>query len=200
MEHQFLPLFDDDEIGQKYNVKMTFIVDVASTRAKAARERPEFTNSSDVWDEMVLMKSMGFDVQLHLHPQWASALYQGDFVVDANWNIGRYDKNTQHIVSESVAYLQSVLRPRFPDYEVKAFKPDHGECSLLNLLEFSRRLAFDINGSQRWNAGATMGCRLPVTGGKNIRQPDETDITKISRESSSLCVFPCRFTNQTWAC
>lgn len=68
-ELQYLPALALMNIAEKYNAKITFMVDVAHQLAlKRNGAVPDIRIQTRLWDETVLlMKERGFDVQLHLH-------------------------------------------------------------------------------------------------------------------------------------
>ena len=70
------------------------------------------------------MKDYGFDVQLHLHPQWFQAKKRGDhFLLSNVWNIGRYKPEEQAIIiGDGINYLEKLIRQVDPAYKVIAFK------------------------------------------------------------------------------
>ena len=70
------------------------------------------------------MKEYGFDVQLHLHPQWLNASLNGDlYFLSNNWNIGKYDSISQQtLVRNAIHYLHTLIRKYDPEYQVIAYK------------------------------------------------------------------------------
>ena len=197
MEHQFLPSLMMMELAQRYNVKMTFMVDVAhQLTLRRHLDDTKLRIQSELWDDMVLlMKSMEFDVQLHLHPQWVGSKYKdGNFFLDSNWNVGRCDYQTQRtLITQAVAYLQDLIRPTFPDYSVHSFKAGSwGMQPSAGLLELFSEVGISIL------MGPRDGMVLPHWGvnyesleEKDLPyQPDSEDITKISKTKSPFCVLP----------
>ncbi len=123
---QYLPSLALMNIAEKFGVKLTFMVDVAhQLTLKKYCKHPEVKIQSKLWDETVLlMIERGFDVQLHLHPQWVNSVYKdGYFHLTDVWNIGRLLPEEQTaLITDSVVYLESLLRPVRPEYDVCAFK------------------------------------------------------------------------------
>src|SRR3990172_3799541 len=81
------------------------------------------------------MIERGHDVQLHIHPHWHSARYDaGYFRLGRNWNIATYDEaDRKAMLSTSIAYLEELIGPIRPGYQVTSFKagawalqPSHG--------------------------------------------------------------------------
>lgn len=78
---QYLPGLALMNIAKKHDVKLTFMVEVAQqlTMTKYKHQRG-VKIQKELWDQTVkLMKEHGFDVQLHLHPQWLNAEYKDGF-------------------------------------------------------------------------------------------------------------------------
>lgn len=123
---QYLPALSLINIANKYNVKITFMVDVAHQLVlRANMQHPEIRVQAKLWDETVLLlKEYGHDIQLHLHPQWLNAKYEnGHFYLSDNWNLGRCTPIDQHrLITESVEYLNNLLVNKFPEYKVCAYK------------------------------------------------------------------------------
>lgn len=126
-ELQYLPTLFMMDLCEKLNIKMTFMVDVAQQlRFIDFQDNPEVKVQKELWDSTVkLMKQRGFDVQLHLHPQWLDAKYEnGFFYVSESWNIGTYDdKQREKLVNHSVKYLNDLLQPIDSEHKITSFKP-----------------------------------------------------------------------------
>jgi hypothetical protein len=123
---QYLPALTLMNIADRYGAKITFMVDLAhQLTLREHLKFPEIRIQSKLWDETVLlMKERGYDVQLHLHPQWINASYrEGYFRLSDNWNIGRYNPIEQRaLIKDSVQYLKLLFQKDFPEYNVCAFK------------------------------------------------------------------------------
>ena len=125
--HQYLPANFLMNLCDEIGIKMSFMVDVAHVlelKKNAAR-------SSDIrfqilmWEETVKqMADRGFDVQLHLHPQWLDATYEEPFFyLGDNWNLGRSKQDEQEIlIKNSVEYLTNLITPIKKDYKLSSFK------------------------------------------------------------------------------
>lgn len=124
---QYLPAAALMNTAAELGITCTFMVDVMQQlvfRAHAARH-PELRPQVQLWDEAVrLMKERGFDVQLHVHPQWQTArLVDGLFRVDGNWNLATWpDAERRSMLERSIAYLHELLREIDPSYRVRAYK------------------------------------------------------------------------------
>ncbi len=124
---QYLPSLYFMKLARRLGIDLTFMVEVAQQLEfnKILDTDYNLRVQKNLWDDNIrLMIEYGFDVQLHLHPQWFRAENKdGYFLLRDNWNIGRYDHATQHsLISDSVSYLENLIRPIKPDYKVVAYK------------------------------------------------------------------------------
>lgn len=194
---QYLSALTLMNIADKYNARITFMVDVAHQLAlKANSEFPEIRVQSTLWDETVLLlKERGHDVQLHLHPQWINATYKsGYFYLDDNWNLGRYDPAIQHkLIVDSVEYLTSLLCKEFPEYKVCAFKAGSwGIQPSANLqAEFEKIGIHIIMGVRDGLKVLSQGIDYTDIEEKHLPYyPDAEDITRISENVRNVVVIP----------
>jgi len=196
-EYQYLPALSLMNIAEKHNVKLTFMVDVAQQLTfNKYQNNPNIRIQKCLWDKTVLlMKERGFDVQLHLHPQWLNASYKdGFFYLSDNWNIGTYESSIQkNLLTESINYLQSLLKSVCPEYKVIAFKA--GSLGLQpseSLLKEFNRLGIKIV------IGVREGLKIPGLSidYTNLEEkilpyhPEISDITKVSSKRNNLVVIP----------
>jgi hypothetical protein len=122
-ELQYLTSLKLMDLYDRLGVKGTFHLEVLQQIAflKYSKQYRKIKKEAEYWREAVeTMHRRGFDVQLHIHPQWHNAVYDGNFwKLDKRWNITDY--STEEIdlfVDTSVNYLKEVL----PDHEVVAFR------------------------------------------------------------------------------
>lgn len=127
-EVQHKPLEDLQAILEDYNAKLTVMAEVGQQWAHQAVAE-NYTWASEVsqaW-ESILKDTVqrGHDVQLHFHPQWLGARYDGK-----NWRL-RIDRLTTSSLSkaefdralqEGKRYLESLLKTVDPEYECFAFR------------------------------------------------------------------------------
>ncbi|MDH7599233.1 MAG: hypothetical protein QHH07_06305 [Sedimentisphaerales bacterium] len=124
---QYLPALALMDIAEDLGLKLTFMAEVAH---RLALERfkechPDLSVQARLWDDTVrMMAERGFDVQLHLHPQWLDARYvDGRFRVGRRQNIGCYRPDQQEqLIAESVRYLIGLVKSVDQGYQVIAFK------------------------------------------------------------------------------
>jgi len=123
---QYLPAVALMNMAHERDIRITFMVEVAQQLAFVRHENQQGIRiQRQLWDETVLlMKERRFDVQLHLHPQWINASYRnGHFAVSNVWNLGLYkDVDQQALIRDAIDYLHALIKPRFPEYRVCAFK------------------------------------------------------------------------------
>ena len=195
---QYLPSLFFMKLARKLGISVTFMVDVAQQLVylKHGEADPDLRIQKNLWSDTVrLMKSYGFDVQLHLHPQWIAAQRNGDyFKLGENWNIGRYPAEAQaNLLERSVRYLETLLRPIDPQYEVIAFKGGSwGLQPSEDLLTTLRRLGV------RLVMGVRAGMYLPGNGVDYRQldestmpyQPDLKDICQRSSTETGIYVIP----------
>ncbi len=104
------------DLYDRLGVRSTFHVEVMQqlTFESYAGRYPEIARQRDLWIEGVRsMCRRGFDVQLHIHPQWSREEYNG-----RSWKLGRLwhivDYSPQEIremVGRAVAYLSRLVAP-----------------------------------------------------------------------------------------
>jgi hypothetical protein len=194
---QYLPAMFLMKVADRYNVKISFMVDVAHQLALKANSRiPDIRVQSALWDETVLyMKERGHDVQLHLHPQWNNATYKnGYFYVGTNWNLGRCNPETQSsLIVKSVDYLTSLLCKKFPEYKVCAFKAGSwGLQPSSNLITEFEKIGIKIL------IGVRDGLKVLSQGidYTNLEEkhlpfyPQSEDLTRLSEDCSGVVVIP----------
>lgn len=196
--HQYIPSLIFMKMAKKLGINLTFMVDVAQQLEfnKHIDEDPNFRLQKNLWDDSVLlMKEYGFDVQLHLHPQWLNASLNGDlYYLNRNWNIGKYNSVSQKaLIHNAINYLHNLIRKIDPDYEVHAFKGGswglQPSDTLFNILEEE---------GIRIVIGVRKGMYIPENGVdyRNLEEellpyyPCYTDIQKKSNKKEKIFVIP----------
>jgi hypothetical protein len=195
---QYLPSMFFMKLAKRLGIKMTFMVDVVQQLVynNHVNSDHNIKLQKNLWDDTVqLMKSYGFDVQLHLHPQWMNATLKGDyFYLDNNWNFGRYNAADQEtLIRDSINYLENLIKPVDPGYKVIAYKGGswglQPSGSLLrNMEKYGIRVVM----------GVRKGMALPGNGVDYTTleepimpyYPDYDDLCKISTEKKGIIVIP----------
>jgi len=119
--NELLELFDDND------VKMSIMAEVGQQISfkSIAKSNNEVMNICTAWEDLVkrAVKS-NHDVQLHFHPQWIGAKYDGKWHLrNENWAIGKLSENEiKHIISIGKNYLEQLLVPVKSDYKCNCFR------------------------------------------------------------------------------
>ena len=195
---QYLPALSLMNIANRYDIKITFMVDVAHKLVleRLSVDHPELDIQNSIVDKTILlMKNMGHDVQLHLHPQWLNSTYKnGHFYLSHKWNIGLYNQDEQHnLIQDAVKYLTQLLCPQYPEYKVCAFKAGSWgmQPSATLLLELKKVGINIVMGIRKGLQIANQGIdytdleeeRLPY-------YPESNDITRIADNTKNPIVIP----------
>lgn len=195
---QYLPSLFFMKLARRLGIRMTFMVDVMQQLIYKNHIDEDYNLKlqKNLWDDTVLlMKSYGFDVQLHLHPQWMNATLKNDFFfLSNNWNFGRYNMEEQeNIIRESINYLKNLITPIDPAYKVIAYKG--GSWGLQpsgNLLRNMEKYGIKIV------AGIRKGMHLAGNGVdyRDLEEavmpyyPDYDDLCKISSIKKEIVMIP----------
>jgi hypothetical protein len=104
------------DLYDKLGVRSSFNVEVLQQLAfeKYARTGEEIARGRDAWISTVQnMLRRGFDVQLHLHPQWLDAEpVDGWWKLGRRWHIADYGGNEiARMLDDALAYLKPLVAP-----------------------------------------------------------------------------------------
>ena len=77
--------------------------------------------------QVVDMIKRGHDVQLHIHPQWVDAKWEGDhWTVDyGNWRLSTFTSpsmDIKRLIAKGKNILEELIKPSFPEYECCAIR------------------------------------------------------------------------------
>jgi len=105
------------DLYDKVGIKSTFNIEVLQQLAfeKYAVANESIRAGRDAWRQMVCtMVARGFDVQLHLHPQWMNAeLINGWWKLGRRWNIADYTQpEIANMMDAALSYLAPLIAPR----------------------------------------------------------------------------------------
>jgi len=204
---QYLPALFLMDKAAELGLGVSFMVDAMQQLAflEHADRDPQLRLQARLWRDTVgLMRDRGFDVQLHMHPQWASAsLRDGYFHVDDEWNLGRWpDKERGEMVRRSAALLCETVRQADSDYQLRAFKagswglqPSGG--ALRDLRAVGIRLVM----------APRRGMYLPTAGVDFRRLEEDTrpyraqldDIQRVAEQDQGILVVPLAWYRPTLA-
>jgi len=185
-------------IAEELGIKLTFTVEVVQQLNfnKYKHLNPNIRVQKKLWDEVVcMMAERRFDVQLHLHPQWLNAEYKdGNFHLSDNWNIGLYKPSEQkQLITESIDYLNFLLKPILPDYKIIAFKAggwglQPSESLLQELAQAGIRIVMGVRDGLKIPSGSVDYTKLEE---KYLPyHPSTTKITELASERNELVIIP----------
>lgn len=100
------------QLFKKLGIKSTFNVEVMQQLAfdNYADKYENIREQRDSWIKAVkIMQDNDFDIQLHIHPQWYNATFDGNsWRLNDRWNIVDYTSDLiERFVDESIDYLNS---------------------------------------------------------------------------------------------
>jgi hypothetical protein len=126
-ELQFRPMRELVKIYNAHGVRGSFNAEVMQQLAfrKFESQYPELKTLADEWDTIVRETySQGHDVQLHIHPQWQDAQYEGgQWRLTSDWSILNYSpEEAFQMISAGKEYLENLLRAVDPDYRCVSFR------------------------------------------------------------------------------
>jgi hypothetical protein len=105
------------DLYDRLGIKSTFNIEVMQQLAfeKHADSNTGIRAGRDAWRHTVrTMVARGFDVQLHIHPQWVDAeLIDGWWKLGRRWNIADYTSGEiGRMMNAAISYLQDFVAPR----------------------------------------------------------------------------------------
>ena len=126
-EIQLRPLRRLVELYERYGARGTVNAEVMQqlTFRRLQDRHPELGRLADEWDEHLReAHRRGHDVQLHLHPQWAGAAYDGGrWHLPGAWSILEHPpEEAYRMLAEGKEYLETLLRPVNPSYRCVSFR------------------------------------------------------------------------------
>jgi hypothetical protein len=104
------------DLYDRLGIKSTFNVEVMQQLAfeRYAGANETIRSGRDAWLEAVrLMVARGFDVQLHIHPQWMNAEFvDGWWKLSRRWNIADYSADEiREMFDAAIPYLEALIAP-----------------------------------------------------------------------------------------
>jgi hypothetical protein len=127
---QFQPMRELVRIFNRHGVRASFYVEVMQQLSfRQFQDRyPELKELADRWDAAVAETfRQGHDIQMHLHPQWRNAVYEGGhWQLSTPWSLLDHDPTeVKHMLSEGKSYLEDLLRRVDQNYRCLAFRSGH---------------------------------------------------------------------------
>ena len=110
---QKIPALKLIDLYDELDVKSTFNIEVMQQLSylKYAKKDAFIYAESKVWENTVKeFIKRGFDIQLHIHPQWLnSERINGFWKLNKSWNIVDFSKSEiEYMIKESINYLHSI--------------------------------------------------------------------------------------------
>ena len=114
-------------ILERFGLKGTFYVEVGQQLAFRRNQdrNPELARAATEWEERVSRAlGRGFDVQLHLHPQWFDSRYHnGRWDLRGKWELFEYSQEQAlNMLQVSKEYLERLSRRENPEHSIVAFR------------------------------------------------------------------------------
>lgn len=125
---QFEPMRKLVKIFNKHGIRGSFNAEVMQQLTyRSQQERfPELKVIADDWEQVVMESfRQGHDIQLHLHPQWLGASYQGhgNWKLGGDWSILNYPpQQMRAMLVAGKDYLEGLLRRIDPQYACVSFR------------------------------------------------------------------------------
>jgi hypothetical protein len=115
------------DVYERHGFRGSFNVELMQQLAhlEQAARHPELGALASEWDSAVQEAyRRGHDIQLHLHPQWTRAEYEGgSWRLDGAWSLTAYDADEiKSMLRRSRTYLEQLLRPIDPDYRCLTYR------------------------------------------------------------------------------
>ncbi len=146
---QFEPMRKLVKIFNNHGIRGSFNAEVMQQLAyRNLQERfAELKAIADEWEQVVMESfRQGHDIQLHLHPQWLGANYQGhgNWKLGGDWSILNYPRQQiKAMLATGKQYLETLLRRIDPAYACVSFRagswcaaPSDSLMSILSELGF----------------------------------------------------------------
>jgi hypothetical protein len=114
-------------IYERHGLVATFTVEVMQQlrHLEEGARRPALLDLARRWEDRVRdVYRRGHDVQLHIHPQWDGAVWDGDrWRLGAPWSIVEHPPDRVRAMLRACReYLEGLLRPIDPGYRCVAFR------------------------------------------------------------------------------
>src|SRR5436190_3954413 len=128
MRHmQFATIRKLISIYDEFGLKGTFLPEVMQQlyHRKAGKLHPELASLADEWEATLRnVYTQGHDIQMHLHPQWNGAHYQGGaWNLSSPWAFADYSAaEVWSMLANAKTYLEELLRTVDPVYRCCAFR------------------------------------------------------------------------------
>lgn len=124
---QFHPMRRLVEIYNAHGIRASFNAELMQqlTFRKHQEQHPQLKGLADAWDEIIRQTfKQGYDIQLHIHPQWHGAKYEdGKWHLTADWSLLNHDAEAVYrMIAAGKEYLERLLRPVDSRYKCVSFR------------------------------------------------------------------------------
>jgi hypothetical protein len=125
---QFEPMRRLTKVYEKFGIRGSFNAEVMQqiTYRNLQGSFPELKAVADEWEELVTDSFRnGHDIQLHLHPQWIGAVYEGQckWNLRGDWSIVNYSsQQIRTLLLSGRQFLETLLRKVDPSYSCVSFR------------------------------------------------------------------------------
>ena len=198
---QFEPMRKLVKIFNRHGIRGSFNAEVMQQLTyRDQQERfPELKVIADEWEQVVMQSfRQGHDIQLHLHPQWLGASYQGrgNWKLGGDWSILNYPpQQIRAILLTGKRYLETLLRRIDPAYACVSFRagswcaaPSDSLMSILSELGF----VFDMSivAGVRYDTPQVKLDYTPCQEPFLPYYPDMRDARRVSRSVEPIVCIP----------
>ena len=126
-ELQFRPMRQLVDLYTAKGIRGSFNAEVMQQLSfrKHQEAHRELRELADEWDHNVRETfRQGHDIQLHIHPQWSEAEYDGcRWSLTGDWSILNYESETAYrMLCDGKEYLERLLRPLNPSYRCVSYR------------------------------------------------------------------------------
>jgi hypothetical protein len=124
---QFHPMRQLVDIYNTHGIRASFNAELMQQLIfrKHQAQYPPLKEMADAWDEIVRQTfKQGYDIQLHIHPQWHNAEYKdGKWHLTADWSLLNHDPDAVYqMIAAGKEYLENLLRPIDAEYKCVSFR------------------------------------------------------------------------------
>jgi len=124
---QFRPIRQLTRLFEERSIRGSFNAEVMQqiTFRLFQDKYPHLKEWADEWEEVVIdVFGRGHDFQLHLHPQWKRASYDGRcWSLTAPWSILEHSReDAARMIEDGIELLQGLLRPIRAEYRCVSFR------------------------------------------------------------------------------
>lgn len=204
---QYIPSLFLMSLCERLGIRMTFMIEVMQqfVMKKHQETHCELKAETELWEENVQqMLERGFDIQLHLHPQWHNAEYRnGFFYLSRKWNLAEYDRNTRlDMLISGKEYLSKLIEKSGKSNELVGFKAggwamQPSRMLLEDLEETGIKIVFGVRKGLYYKSEDIKIDYRELEEDRFPYYPDYDDLRKVSKTKKELMILPLTSYNYT---